>query len=138
DTRLTLSGVISDGSVAGSLFKLGSGTLELANRTANAFTGITTVVDGTLFLNTDTPDVGLSPTVFVGDGIGAAGSAVLQLGPDGTEIPNSGSITIKSDGRVNVPSGTTEDITTLIMRGGELDTEGAFRILTGGSISADG
>jgi autotransporter-associated beta strand protein len=49
--NITLSGVLSDDSSAGTLTKTGSGTLTLSGASANTYTGATTVNAGTLVLS---------------------------------------------------------------------------------------
>lgn len=66
DDSATLSGVISDGAMAGDIVKTGSGTLRLTGE--NTYTGGTTVADGTL---------------VIGDG-GTHGSIMGNVVDDGT------------------------------------------------------
>jgi len=75
-----LAGAISG---AGGIVKNGSGTALLYGYHENAYTGATIVNDGMLVLDTYTLRNGSikGTTVVVGDGIGAAESAVLRNGP---------------------------------------------------------
>ncbi len=116
--------------------KFSGGTLTLTGSVANTYAGVTTVVDGTLVLNTVTADAGLSKTIVVGDGTGAASSAVLQL--LGTnEIPDLASVTVNSDGQVSVAAAAFEDITALTLDAGAVSIAAgaSFTIRAGGSVT---
>jgi len=121
----TFSGVINNGSGGGvvSLTKGGLGTLTLNSTSNNGFTGSTTVNGGTLnllsfapsnagvFLNNGTillsrtgsgssgSSLGAG-TINIGDGSGAAGSALLKMGTGSSPRPFSGAATLNiySDG----------------------------------------
>lgn len=120
--------------------KLGTGTLELTTAVGNTYTGTTNVAEGTLLLNTNTADAGLSGAVVVGDNAGAADSAVLQFGANSFEIPDTATLTINPDGRVNVPGGITEDVTTLTVNGGQMNVAGTgvFEIQPNGTVASNG
>jgi autotransporter-associated beta strand protein len=119
--------------------KTGVGTLILSTTVANTYTGTTTIADGVLQLNTDTLNRGLSSNIVVGDGVGAAGSAILQLGPtDNFELPSTTTLTINSDGRVRVPSGAIDGVASLNVDGGDLNIAGIFQVQSGGIVTSDG
>lgn len=122
--------------------KTGVGTLILSTTggVGNTYAGTTTIADGVLELQTDTSDVGVSSTIVVGDGVGAAGTAVFRLGANSFEIPDSTTLTINGDGRVNVPTGTVDDVTALNVDGGRLNIAagGFFQINPGGLVSSNG
>src|SRR5438093_665568 len=81
--------------------------LELAaGGSGNTFTGSTDIIDGVLLLNTtSSSNAGVSSLIVVGDDTGAPGSAILRL-KQSHQIPDAGSITVKSDGLVDVTSNT--------------------------------
>jgi autotransporter-associated beta strand protein len=117
--------------------KVGTGLLELSTAVGNTYTGDTTVADGTLLLNTNTSDGGLSNNIVVGDGTGDTSSAILSL-ETSFEIPDNATMTINRDGRVSLGgSGITEDLTTLTLNGGVLDIGNprTFVIRAGGSVT---
>jgi fibronectin-binding autotransporter adhesin len=117
--------------------KVGTGLLELSTAVGNTYTGDTTVADGTLLLNTNTSDAGMSNNIVVGDGTGATSSAILSL-ETSFEIPDNATMTINRDGRVSLGgSGITEDLTTLTLNGGVLDIGNprTFVIRAGGSVT---
>ena len=122
----------------GSLIKTGSGTLTFyANE--NSYTGGTFVNDGTLELDTITGLNGAikGTSVTVGDGIGAAGSAIMQNGllvaPIANEMINNGAtITFREDGLWNI-NAQTETVAALNMTGGQVTTGTGQVILTSAS-----
>jgi autotransporter-associated beta strand protein len=122
-----------------SLTKTGTGTFTLTGSAANSYTGTTTIANGTLTLATSTNDAALSNTIIVGDGSGAAGSAVLNL-PNSFEIPDAATMTIRADGVVNKTGANAEDLTTLNVNGGALNiaTGATFAMRTNGTITSDG
>ena len=75
--NFTNSGVISG---SGGLTKNGSGTLMLSGSANNTLTGTVTVNDGTMLLNksANTDSMGTGHALVIGDGVGAAGSAVVR------------------------------------------------------------
>jgi hypothetical protein len=103
--------------------KFGPGTLELAadstlpGHSGNTYAGVTTIGEGKLRLLTNTTDDGLSATIFVGDTLGPANSAQLIL--LGTyEIPDAASVTVRSDGLLDVEPGAIEDVGSLTVQAG--------------------
>ncbi|MFO0799814.1 MAG: hypothetical protein U0804_20270 [Gemmataceae bacterium] len=130
------------------LRKLGVGTLELATdtsvagHTGNTYTGATTIAAGRLRLVTNTSDDGLSTTITVGDGSGAAGSAELEL-VNITEIPDTADITVRSDGLLHVLSTAYEDVATLTINPGGQFTPpllggGGVGLQVSGTVSVNG
>jgi len=126
--------------IAGNLgfYKIGVGTLVLTTNVGNTYTGTTTVGDGVLEVRTSTVgDKGVSNNIIVGDGVGAAGTAVLRLASD-FEIPDTATVTINGDGRVNLPTLVDDDVTTLNVDGGHLNVNSTFEIQPGGLVSSNG
>ncbi len=105
------SGAIGTGT--GSVTMDGTGgTLTLSGTTANTFSGGLNVNDGTVILaKSASVNAAGSGSVTVGDGIGSANSAVLQLGQN-EQIADFSAVTINSDGKLDV-NGMTETIGSL-------------------------
>ncbi|QDU19645.1 autotransporter-associated beta strand repeat-containing protein [Urbifossiella limnaea] len=119
--------------------KTGTGTIILSTTVGNTYRGTTTVADGVLELRTDTLNRGLSGNVVVGDGVGAAGTAVLQFGPTNNfELRSDTTLTVNGDGRVNVPGGAIDSLTSLNVDGGRLNLAGTFHLQSGGIVSSNG
>lgn len=97
---LVFTGVISG---ANGIIKDGPGTLEIKGAAAqvNTYTGTTLVKDGVLALNNNGANTAVSKAVVVGDGAGAAGSAVLRL-LQSSEIPDDATVTARADGRFDL------------------------------------
>ena len=135
---LTVSGVISSASAgAGSLTKIGSGTLNLVG--ANTYTGgFTNIQNGTLIIGTKTgATVGNLPAstmVVLGSG---ANSGVLQLG----DASNAAPVTVaglftQGSGANNAIVGGFATGTSTLTFGGSLLTPSTFAGTLGGSTTA--
>lgn len=98
--NITLSGSITG---TGGITHAGPGTLTLSGSGANSFSGALSINDGTVVLakTAGTNAVG-GGVVNIGDGSGAAGSAVLQLGASNQIANYAGVVTIAADGLLNV------------------------------------
>jgi fibronectin-binding autotransporter adhesin len=103
-STLTAAGAVSGTGFA--LTKVGSGTLELAGTAANTYTGGTNVNDGTILLN---KTAGLNAlgtgAVTIGDSLGAADSAIVQL-LQNNQIADLAAVTVSSDGRFDLNNKT--------------------------------
>jgi len=114
----------------------------------NGYTGTTFVNNGTLILDTTSSSVGLLPgsgnllaingPLVIGDGVGAANTAVVQLGITSGDLARNviamnSNVTINSDGFFNV-NGQDQIINNLSMNAGLIDTtshvSGNFGTLT--------
>jgi len=131
DTDLIISGAISGGTA--SFNKTDLGTLQLTGTTANTFSGTFQVSDGTVNLN-KTAGVNATGTgaVVIGDNSGAANTASLRL-LAGEQIANTSSVTINSDGKLDltaVGSGLTETIGAFAGTG-TIDTGGNTLVVAG-------
>jgi len=116
----------------GGITKTGEGDL-LLNNGWNTYTGDTNINDGKLILSPYTysgsfpSNYGLTSDVTVGDDIGAANSAIFQMG-DGVEsdpaeyIRDTQNITVNSDGYWNL-QGFKETIANLTLNGGTIDAQ---------------
>ena len=98
------SGVISGPNVTSGLTKVGTGIFTLDGAAANTYAGPTRANDGVLILS---KTAGLNATgtgaggLFIGDGVGAAGSAIVRLGAAG-QIADTTAVTLASDGRFDL------------------------------------
>ncbi len=124
---------------AGDVYKTGSGTLLLNH--SEAYPAIldpsTTfyLQDGTTILNTyNNENVGMRGDVVIGDGVGAAGSAILQQGTDpagvglsNNLIADTSNITVNSDGLWDL-QGFKEVVNSLTLDGGSIDATGGDRL----------
>jgi len=102
---LNLSGVISG---AGDVLiehrpysGAGTGTVIYSGTIANAYTGDTTVKDGTLQLSKTVVNGGIQGNLIIGDNVGAADSSVVRLN-NTFQIKNISRITIHTDGLFNL------------------------------------
>src|SRR4030095_9876263 len=113
-------------------------SLTLAGTNANTYTGITTVKDGTLFLDKDTTEV-----------IDGAMSGPLVIGedelPENTDIvrylhccqlPDDTAITINASGLLDL-NGFGENVGNIIFNGGDLDAPLPGSILPTGNITVN-
>ncbi|MCL4207729.1 MAG: autotransporter-associated beta strand repeat-containing protein, partial [Pirellulaceae bacterium] len=73
-TSTIIGGTISGG---GSLTKQGAGTITLSGTVANTYTGMTTILDGTLVLQKTAGVTAIAGNIAIGD---ASGTDMLQLG----------------------------------------------------------
>lgn len=101
---------------SGSMIKRGSGRMDLGGTSANSFTGATTVNDGLVQLNKTLFLDAVPGNLIIGDGVGAANSAVVRL-LQGEQIR--GSITINGDGQFDL-NGRAEYIANLTLTGGNV------------------
>jgi autotransporter-associated beta strand protein len=110
---------------AGGVTKDGGGDLRyenpLGSPNGNAYTGLTAVNDGTLVFKDAAANSAFQGDLLIGNGIGAGGSAVVKL-EAGNEIPNTATVIIKSDGKLNL-NGSDESVGSLTLWGGaQVDT----------------
>lgn len=108
----------------GNVIKRGTGTLTYISVANNTCTGSTTVEDGALALdNLNNANGAIVGPLMIGDGIGAAGSAEVQLGffnAANQQIANTSAVAIHQDGRLRL-NGQLETFGTLAMTGGSID-----------------
>lgn len=133
----TLSGVVGGN---GGITKTDAGTLTLSGTGANSFSGTLAINDGTVALaKTDGTNAIGGATVNIGDGSGAAASAVLRLDASNQIADHAGLITIASDGVLQV-NNFTESINTLAGTGLiDLSTSGYLTVgINSGSSSFGG
>jgi fibronectin-binding autotransporter adhesin len=134
--KLVLSGALSGG---GSNLTVTSGVTTLAGSSGNAYSGTTTVTNGTLQLNktAGTNATGGGPIV-IGDGSGSASSATLILLAS-NQIPDYTTLlTINADGRFAL-NNFSETINTIAGTGLiDLSTSGYLNVGIGSSSSVFG
>lgn len=98
--NITLSGSVNG---SGALTHAGSGTLTLSGSGGNSFSGALSVNDGTVVLaKTAGTNATGGGAINIGDGVGAAGSAVLRLDASNQIADYGGVVTIAADGLLNV------------------------------------
>jgi autotransporter-associated beta strand protein len=119
---LTLGGVISESSAGTALTKVGPGIAVLSGPASNAYTGLTTVSNGTLELAKTGGALAVIGNLTVGNGTSAPGSEVAQL-----ELPNqiapSKTVTVLSDGVFDL-NGQQQTVGALSMTGGAVTLGG--------------
>ena len=109
-----------------SFTKAGAGNMTFSGNSANTFNGTLSVNDGTLFLNKSS-GAAYGGSLIVGDGTGAAGSAVVQLMAN-NQTPGT-DITIGTDGKLDLQTfnATAGNIT---MTGGSIAGSGGLTVNT--------
>jgi len=139
----TLSGTLTN---SGSLTKTGSGTLTLSGTGANSFGGALNINAGTVALaKTAGTHAVAGSALNIGDGSGAASSAVLRLDASNQIADHTGLVTVNSDGVLQV-NNFTESINTIAGTGLiDLATSGYLTVgvnsgssTFGGSIAGTG
>lgn len=136
--ELTLDGAVTG---TGGLTKTGVGTLAFRGPAANTYEGTTTVQAGTLRLNRTPADGSIRGPLIIGDGIGAAGEALVEvLGANG-QIVNTVTVTVNGDGELRAP--VAEQFASLIVNGGLVSQPGGGGLtvttaltMTGGMITS--
>ena len=111
DTSKTLD---IDAAITGTgtdLNKLGGGTLRFSGPTANTYTGITNVKDGTLELNKSASTNAIAGNLYIGDGVGSLGSAIVRL-DNAEQINNLSLVQLDNDGLLDL-NGYNETINFL-------------------------
>jgi autotransporter-associated beta strand protein len=113
----------------GALTMAGSGTLSLGGTSANSFGGALNINSGTVLLNkTAGTNAVAGSAINIGDGVGAASSAVLRLGASNQIADYTGLITIASDGLLDL-NGFSEGVDRIGGTGRiDLGTSGALTV----------
>ena len=120
------------------LIKKGPGELQLNNNPGdNTFTGNTVIDDGVLSLSAGFSTHSTSNTIFVGDGVGAPGSAEL-LFKQSSVVPDTASITVLSDGLLELAGrqDTVGPINSQIHGGIDLGANGFLSSTAGLSLGS--
>jgi autotransporter-associated beta strand protein len=107
-SNTTISNAISGAGAGSTLTKEGTGILTVSGGAANTFAGLTSVNNGTLQLDNSGADQAIVGSLTIGDGVGAANSAVVQL-LQSFEINDNAAVTINADGRFDL-NGFNEDV----------------------------
>lgn len=136
----------------GGFTKTGTGTLELNPTTNATFTGDTVVANGTLYLTAPAASSLLSENIIIGDDTGAPGSAEIKYKLI-SMISNTATVTVKSDGVLNmnskgdtighleVLSGGIVDLGTATLSptaGAAFAANSVLRVTTGGTLNVTG
>jgi len=133
----TIGGLLTG---SGGFTKIGNGTLTITGTAANTFTGVTTVLDGTLALNGGggaANNALIVGNIVVGDNSNPAGTATLTIGSTG-QISNSSIVTVNSSGVFAVQT-ALEEVGTWDVRGGTITSSGAGQIWVGsGGVVSSG
>ena len=133
---VSISGAVSG---TGGLVKTGTGELDLVGATANTYTGMTVVTDGTVRVGKTGGGgvIGIAGDVQVGDGVGAAKSAVLQLDTS-NNIADTGNVTVNADGFVSLAAGVTDTVNNLIVNAGGAVATGTGALTVAGTATIAG
>ncbi|MBI5771329.1 MAG: autotransporter-associated beta strand repeat-containing protein [Verrucomicrobia bacterium] len=131
---LTLNGAIAQTSNPNYVNKTGSGTLTLGGSSGNTFSGGFNINDGTVIAAKTAGDATGAGAVNIGDGIGAAASATLQLNA-GNQINSASNVTIATDGKLDLQS-FSNTVGSLTMGGGSVTGTGTATL--GGNLTFNG
>ena len=122
---------------AGTLTQNGSGTTVLDGASANTYTGLTSVNNGTLELSKPASTNAFGGDLVIGDGAGAAGSAVVRLAAT-EQIPDGSAITINSDGLLDL-FGNDETVGSLTLVSGHVvGSVGTDTLTLTGDVTSSG
>lgn len=132
---LDVSGTVSQSTNSNFVTKTGTGTITFSGTTANTYTGGANLNDGTTIL---AKTAGLNAlgtgNIVLGDNVGSAGSAVLQLNAS-NQISDTSNVTINTDGTMAL-QGNSEAIKALTMSGGTVTGSGTLTL--GGNMTFNG
>ncbi len=123
---LTLNGAISQAGSPNYLVKTGSADLTLGGSAGNTFTGGFTVNDGRVIAAKTAGDATGAGNVNIGDGIGAAASAILQLNAS-NQINDTSTVTVQTDGRLDLQS-FNDTVGAVTMAGGNIQGSGTLTL----------
>ncbi len=99
---------------------IGPGTLVLSGSAANTYSGLTTVSSGTLVLNKQASTNAVPGNLTIGAANGGA-SATVQLASS-NQIGDTATVTVNPTGLLNIPNGTQDYVSTLVLNGGNVST----------------
>lgn len=131
-STLLLSGAISG---VGGFTKLSSGSLTLAGTNANTYTGITTVKDGTLFLDKDVTGSAMSGPLVIGEDELPANTDVVRF-LQNAQLPSDTDITVNASGLLDL-DGFGQNVRNIIFNGGEVAAPSPGSILPTGDITVN-
>ena len=123
---LNLSGSLSG---SGAVTKTGDGTLIFSGASANVYSGVTTVNQGTLALTKSISNA-VPGALIIGDGAGGSDADIVRL-DTAQQIPSGSTLTLNSSGLLNL-NGLSYSF-GLISGNGHLDLGAATAILTLGA-----
>jgi autotransporter-associated beta strand protein len=129
---LVILGPVSNPSGTANLVKRGAGQMAFLGSTANTYNGSTTVLDGTLNLDksngVNAVGSSVADTLIIGSAAGT-GSARVVLGSD-EQIASNRNVVVNRNGTFDL-AGFDETISTLFLRGGQVDSGTGTLIVTG-------
>ncbi len=114
---ITISSIIKGAGSKLTLDGTGNGNLTFSGTSANTYSGLTSINAGRLELN-KTGVNAIAGNVAVGDGVGAAGTAVLRLRAS-NQIADGSSISIASDGTFNIET-FDDSVGAVTLNGGSI------------------
>ena len=122
--NILFNSIVGAAGDSGAFVKNGTGTTTFTGN-YNNYTGLTTVNQGTLVLDTSIAfsDQTIRGNLVIGDNLGAANSAVVQYGPpaNSNKIADTSTVTINSDGLLDL-NGNVDRIGALTFNGGHVTT----------------
>ena len=98
--------------------KIGAGALVIANSANNTYTGVTTVVDGTVSLAATSGAIAIPTSLVIGNATGSAESVTLNAD---NQIADSASVLIAEGASLNL-NGRTDLIDSLALQGASVTT----------------
>ena len=132
-STVRLDGAVSG---AGGFVKNGSGTVIMGGTAANTYSGETRVNDGTLTLFNTGGGTAVAGNLVIGDGIGAVGSAVVNIVNFNEQIAGTSAVAVAADGRLILGAGRSETIRSLNASAATASVELSGSKLTIGSGSS--
>ena len=122
-----------------SLTKSGTGTATFTGSSSNSFSGAANLNDGTTILSRTAGTVVLGQSAInLGDGVGAAGSAILRLGANEQIANYVSTFNLASDGRFDL-NGFTESVNVITGTGQVTLGSGTLNVgINSGSSTYDG
>jgi autotransporter-associated beta strand protein len=129
---LTLSGVISEAGGSRALTVVGLGTVVVTGTVSNAYTGLTTVRTGTLFLDKTGGALGIPGNLTVGYG-SPSSTAIAREGVN-DQVPDTATVLVNSDGIFDL-NNNTDTVGPVIVKGGTVTT-GILPAPFGGGLTA--
>ncbi len=122
------SGAIGEQTADTGFIKTGTGEMTFSGSSANTFTGLLSVDQGTLNLNKSANVAAYGGDLAVGNGNGDPGSAVVNV-MAANQTSASGNITINTDGQLNLSANTSAK--GLTMTGGSVTGSGTLALTDG-------
>jgi len=130
-----ISGPIGQTGGSQSLTKSGAGTLTFSGTLSNLYDGLTWVRDGTLHLQKPAAHAAVRGHLAIGDGTGAAASAILRLAAS-DQIADTASVSLNGpDGFLHYLGATHERVRLLTLTGAGVDADFGTIVATDGIVT---